>query len=103
MNKLRRYSAVTKTGIVTVCLDADVSALEDELAKLKGDYEILNLRWLAAVESDQEAGRKVAEYAAREYRMVEALKAYLRFGATPQNDHKAAIVLSELGRRPWTN
>ena len=28
MNKLRRYSAVTKTGIETVCLDADVSALE---------------------------------------------------------------------------
>ena len=30
MNKLQRYSAVTKTGIETVCLDADVSALEAE-------------------------------------------------------------------------
>ena len=35
MNKLRRYSAVTKTGIVTVCLDADVSALEAENEMLR--------------------------------------------------------------------
>ena len=37
MNKLQRYSAVTKTGIETVCLDADVSALEAENEMLRED------------------------------------------------------------------
>ena len=33
--KLQRYSAVTKTGVETVCLDADVAALEAENERLR--------------------------------------------------------------------
>ena len=47
MNKLRRYSAVTKTGIVTVCLDADVSALEAENERLKAEIANLADGWEA--------------------------------------------------------
>ena len=49
MNKLQRYSAVTKTGIETVCLDAYVSALEAELAELKAREQRLREladRWM---------------------------------------------------------
>ena len=41
MNKLQRYSAVTKTGIETVCLDAYVSALEAENERLLNERERL--------------------------------------------------------------
>jgi len=51
MNKLQRYSAVTKTGIETVCLDADVSALEAELAELKAREQRLK-DWIDKVDDE---------------------------------------------------
>jgi len=51
MNKLQRYSAVTKTGIETVCLDAYVSALEAELAKLK-DREGRLKEWIDKIDDE---------------------------------------------------
>ena len=66
MNKLPRYSAVTKTGIETVCLDADVSALEAEnerlgrqfskLSQKLADYTFLPDTKFPAFENGKETG-----------------------------------------------
>ena len=68
MNKLQRYSAVTKTGIETVCLDADVSALEAENERLLEERQRL-LAWLE-IKKDEGLARPVYSAVKAELRAI---------------------------------